>query len=205
MLEVKFNPNRLATRAEVFGFAGNITEKKINDLWSILDKHVLSLKNKNISSYNETSYSQITSEEESFFLEFVPYLYDMVTKIDKSDYVNMWQDDKQAIFSTIPKKINTPESYSYEQSIIMFIKEKGTWKVLSVGKPIWGITSITYIGGPRRTQAEADTTLMEMMMDSDQDGLSDNQETCTGASQYDSKCIKTETNKKDTDGDGLWD
>lgn len=89
MLEVKFNPNRLATRAEVFGFAGNITEKKINDLWPILDKHVLSLKNKNISSYNETSYSQVTPEEEANFLEFAPYLYDMVAKIDKSDYVNI--------------------------------------------------------------------------------------------------------------------
>lgn len=161
-----------------------VTEKidsgatEANDLWVIFDQVTLALKNKDISSYNKLSYTQVTKEEASQFSDFIPYLIDMMSKINKSDYVSKIQDDKQAIFSIKP--IETTNNYKIEQ--IMFIKQDGLWKLLT-------ISNKEFVG--------------KLTPDSDKDGLTDNEEICTA--NHDPKCVKTDPSKKDTDGDGWWD
>jgi hypothetical protein len=44
-----------------------------------------------------------------------------------------------------------------------------------------------------------------MIIDTDNDGLTDWNETCSGAGAYNPDCIETNPNNKDTDGDGWWD
>lgn len=151
---------------------------KNDDLWTIFDQVTLALKNKDIASYNKYSYKQVTPEEISDFTEFIPYLLDMNSKINKGDYVNKWQDDKQAVFS----KNITKTSSGYEIERIEFIKQSNSWKLITV-------SSLGFVGTPTP--------------DSDKDGLTDSEETCTA--NHDPSCVKTDPNKKDTNGDGWWD
>lgn len=185
----KENSNKIETKTGVVGkIDSKITTNNtlvvdpivspITDLWGIFDQVTLALKNKDVSSYNKFSYTQVTKEEASQFADFIPYLLDMMSKINKSDYTNKLQDDKQAIFSIKP--IETTDNYKIEQ--IMFIKQDGLWKLLTVSNK-------EFIG--------------TVTPDSDKDGLTDNEEICTA--NHDPKCVKTDPSKKDTDGDGWWD
>ena len=151
-------------------------------------------------SYNKYSYKQVTPEQNSQFIQFLPFLLDESSKINKSDYVNKWQDDKQAIYSTIPKKIDNTESYGYKQGIIMFINKDGFWKVLSMSpEKTWTISK----KGTNHTATQIEQELQAMMLDSDKDGLTDKEETCTA--DHDPACVKTDPNKRDTNGNGWWD
>jgi hypothetical protein len=185
-----------------------VTDSTVNattDLWSIFDQVTLALKNKDIVSYNKFSYRQVTPEESSQFSDFVPFLLEMSLGVNKGEYINKWQDDKQAIYSTPPKRDNKTDYYGYTQGFVKFIKKDGVWKLLSTGDSSWGVTAITTVDGTNRTQTEADITLKEMMLDSDKDGLSDMSEKCEGSKIGDKSCVKTDPNKRDTDGDDWWD
>lgn len=173
-----------------------------NDLWSVLDKNTLALKNKDVVAFNATSYIQVAPAEESQFSQLASFLYGEMIKINKSDYVNKWQDDKQAIFSTNPAKADNDNFYRYTQGSIMFIKKDGLWKLLSES-PAKGFSILK--GGTNKTSIQIEQDLQAMMLDSDKDGLTNEEETCTGTKQYDSKCIKTNPNKRDTKGNGWWD
>jgi len=176
------------------------------DLWPVFDKLLLALKNKDISAYNMYSYRAFDPGQESEFIQGAPIILEMLATINKSDYVNKWQDDKQAIYSTNLKQDNQTDSFGYKKGLIKFVKKDGIWKIIpSLGEQSWGVTAITTMDGPKRTQAEADKELSVMTLDTDKDGLTDNEETCSGAKQFDKQCVKTDPNKKDTNGDGWWD
>lgn len=173
-----------------------------NDLWTIYDKINLALKNKDSVLFNTYSYKQVTPDQKSQFDSIAPYLYTQSLSLDKNNYVNKWQDDKQAIYSTNPQKNDDAEVYGYKQGIIMFINENGSWKVL-LDSPERGWNVVKK--GTNETATQIEKELQAMMLDSDKDGLTDREETCTGAQQYDPKCIKTDPNKRDTNGNGWWD
>lgn len=147
------------------------------DLWTIFDKVTLALKNKDVDSYNMYSFKQVTMDEKAQFIQYVPVLLEVSTKVNKTEYVNKWQDDKQAIYSTAPQKTNT----GFGQMLIMFVKKDGAWKVLSI----------------------TDKVLVGTGVDFDKDGLSDGEETCTD--NHAPWCVKTDPKKRDTNGDGWWD
>lgn len=173
-----------------------------SDLWTIYDKMTLALKNKDIKSFNTVSYTQVAPDEASQFNQIAPFLHDQNLKTVKSNYINKWQDEKQAIYSTNPQKDDNTEAYRYKQGIVMFINKDGSWKVLSSSSEIgWNVLK----KGTNNTAAQIEKELQAMLLDSDKDGLTDQDEICGGAKQYDTKCIKTDPNKRDTDGNGWWD
>ena len=57
--------------------------------------------------------------------------------------------------------------------------------------------------GSVKTATEIETEIKKFSLDSDQDGLTDEDETCI--SKRFSECVKTDPNKRDTNGDGWWD
>ncbi|MEI6553043.1 MAG: hypothetical protein WCO09_00575 [bacterium] len=180
--------------------AGDQTEKV--DLWGIFDKSVLAVKNKDIKSYNKYSYTQVTPDQESQFLQYASFLLDITKKINKSDYVNKWQDGKQAIFTTLPQKTDDDSQYGYKQGMIMFINKDGLWKILSISPDrAWAISK----SGTNHTATQIEQELQAMMLDSDKDGLTNEEELCLGAKKGDPTCVKTNPNKRDTNGDGWWD
>ncbi|MEK7167694.1 MAG: hypothetical protein AAB791_01700, partial [Patescibacteria group bacterium] len=154
-----------------------------SDLWSLFDRFNEALKNQDIAAINDISYKEIPPEMASQFGEFATYFYNENIKLNKADFVNIWQDDKQAIFSTNP--IKDAKSGNYEQKRVSFVKSDGLWKLLTVGSKVGGLVFMT--------------------PDSDKDGLSDQEETCSGASQYDPNCVKTDPNNRDTNNNGWWD
>ncbi len=93
------------------------------DLWAIFDKQTLALKNKDLAGYKAVSYTQVPAGQESQFIQFAPNLADMNSKINKSSYINKWQDDKQAIYSTNLQQDNQTDYYGYKKGMIMFINK----------------------------------------------------------------------------------
>ncbi len=194
-----------SSKIETMNNLENNIKSNTTDLWSIIDKETLALKNKDIESIKKLYYTQPTVEESSQLKQQIPYLLEQNTKMNKSDYVDIWQDEKQAIYSTGLLKENNQESYGYKKGIIMFVNDKGGWKILSKNEQIWSVPSIITAGGAKITQAEADKSLKEMVIDKDKDGLTDNEETCSGNFKNTKDCKKTDPNKRDTSGDGWWD
>jgi len=173
-----------------------------DDLWSVFDKVKEALKNKDATAYNVVSYTQVTPAQIAQFAQMATFLYDETVKINKADFVNKWQDDKQAIYSTNPVKIDDATSYGYNQKQITFVKISGSWKVLMISpEKNWGVSK----SGTNKTASQVEVDLQAMMIDSDKDGLTNEEEICAGADQYNSQCVKTDPNKRDTNGNGWWD
>ena len=179
------------------------TTGTVTDPWTALNKLNTALKNSDIAGYNSISYKSVPSSMAAQFSKMAPFLYSQSSNLNETDFINKWQDDKQAIYSTAPKKDDTVDSYGYTQSLVFFIKgQDGSWKVLSVNpQKGWSVSK----KGTNETAAQVEQDLQKMMLDSDRDGITDMDETCGGAQQYNSKCVKTDPNKRDTNGNGLWD
>ena len=205
----KLGPFKLASSTSVVVNDNSIATTSVatttEDLWAVFDKETLALKNNDLAEFNKYSYKQVPAQAASQFSQFAPMMYQQNAKVNKNDYVNKWQDEKQAIYSTNPQKNNTTDSYGYNVGVVTFVKTNGSWEVLSSGVGYFGETAITAVGEPNRTQAQADKDLQAMMLDSDKDGLTDQEELCLGASQYDKTCVKTDPNNKDSNGNGWWD
>jgi hypothetical protein len=173
-----------------------------DNLWTVFDSLNEALKNKDVAAFNAVSYVQVPASQVEQFSQMASFLYAQDQKINKADFINKWQDDKQAIYFTNPIKADDSTSYSYTQAQISFVKDSGVWKVLMVSPSIsWGVAK----SGTSETASQVEKTLQAMIIDTDKDGLTDEDETCSGGSKYDSRCVKTDPNKRDTNGNGLWD
>jgi len=172
-----------------------------DELWSTFDKVTLALKNEDVASYNLYSYEPIPKDQEPQFTMFASFMYEAYSKINKADFVNKWEDDKQTIYLTNPIRQDDVNFYSYRKAGVMFIKHDGLWKVLNITNKGTSHTK----KNTNSTVAQIDLNLQAMMLDTDKDGLTDMNETCSGTSQGDKSCVKTDPNKRDTDGDGWWD
>ena len=137
----------------------------------------------------------MTSTDE--FSTYAPFFYGELAKLNKTDFVNVWRDDKQAILSTNPIRTDTADNYSYDKKQIFFIKDISLWKVMNLDISAGSI--------PKSWGAEGEKELQSMPIDSDKDGVADRVETCSGAEQYNSRCVKTDPNNRDTNGNGWWD
>ena len=169
------------------------------DLWSVFDKFNEAIRNKDIAAYNAISYKQVPPAEYEDFKEAAPIMYEITNEVDKDEYINKWQDNKQAIYSTNLRKKGDDQNYIYDQSFLMIINDNGNWKMLTEG-PL----NLTYHAtGKYNNSAEREDNLQKMALDSDKDGLSYQDETCSGL--FTASCIKTDPNNKDSDGDGWWD
>jgi hypothetical protein len=102
-------------------------------------------------------------------------LYSVGSGLKKSDFVNIERDEKQSRIYTNPNAGNSI-------SEVYFVKKNSKFLVLSI-------------------------VMRDANLDSDKDGRADEDETCTGNIyiHFPDKCIQTDPNKKDSDGDGWWD
>jgi len=153
-------------------------------LWSVFDQYNNKLKKADYNDYvaSEPPSSDLMSPTQ--FAQLSAFTYNENMKLNKTDFVNKWQDDKQAIFSTNPTRAEIANSSRYTQIKISFINKNGTWEILS----------INHSGSDQAT-----------VLDSDKDGLTNDDETCSKAKAYDPNCVKTDPNKRDTNGNGWWD
>ncbi len=126
------------------------------------------------------------------------YSYGSVLK--KEEFKNVWYDEKQIIISTDFWTENSAEmgAYGRFRAIIFFVKDQsGNWKMLSFS-PFKGSITTT-----KEFKEDAENQAMVRSEDSDLDGISDFEEKCLDKNK--ANCTKTDPNKRDSDGDGLWD
>ncbi|MDQ5893237.1 MAG: hypothetical protein QG640_248 [Patescibacteria group bacterium] len=171
------------------------------DLWVVYDKMTDAVKNVDVDAYNKVVYEPIPAEEVSMFKQSASMFYPML-QIKKEDYVNKWQDAKQAIYSTELKELNNSTTYGYSLSSVSFINDKGAWKVLSESSMNSMSTPKNAVG---KTGAQIQAELREAMADTDEDGVTDQKELCAGSQASNKNCKKTDPKKRDTNGDGIWD
>ncbi|MDO8668968.1 MAG: hypothetical protein Q7K65_01605, partial [Candidatus Buchananbacteria bacterium] len=186
------------------GFEGDYTKDgKLNvddhDLWSIISQLAEALKNHDLSLYNYVADDQFLSEDFNQFIEYANWFYSEVIKLKESDFSIHLQDwKKQAVYATDWVRTETADNNGYERKLVVFIKDNGLWKISS-------ITVMQSVGVLKSSGASGESELQSMIIDSDKDGVTDWEETCSGANAYNPKCVKTDPNKLDTDGDGWWD
>ena len=180
-----------------------------DEAWKIFDQYVLALQSVsqggNLNTLNKVVYKAQPScptGSENQCKQMGSFLYESVKNFDKIGYVNIFADERQIILSTELKRNdqNAPKiSYiGYERGYLFFAKDQsGVLKLVSVNPSReWNVT---------KTATDPEQTLNKMVKDSDNDGITDQEETCTGASEFNKKCVKTDPQNKDSDGDGLWD
>lgn len=129
--------------------------------------------------------------------------YSFGKDMKEKDFVVIWSDSKQIILSTDFKRqeIGTTTA-TYTRGVIYFTRDsKDNIKVLTFN-PEDGIA----INRDKIAPDQLEARLINMTIDSDQDGLPDTVETCAGFA-VEANCPNkiTNPNKRDTNGDGWWD
>jgi hypothetical protein len=117
------------------------------------------------------------------------------------DFTTVWSDDKQIVMLSDPVPRTQMEddrvSMTYSRVTLYFARNlAGKIKVLPTQKRTWSTV------GTAGSEQELEEKLQEMMRDSDQDGLTDEDEMCE---LLDPSCSPTDAQSRDTDGDGYWD
>ncbi len=120
----------------------------------------------------------------------VDALYGSASQLKEGDFANVWADDKQLILSTEPVLMPKAGAVDASRSYLYFVYDpQGRILFLQMAIKTWNGTT--------------EDDVRQMMVDSDQDGLTDSDETCLH--QPADLCTKTDPMKRDTDGDGYWD
>ncbi len=172
--------------------------------WEVFQKYITFAKNHDLEGIKTLSY-QISEtckdknlEKQCFAL--MDNVYQIGSNLKESNYVNKWSDGKQIIISTNPVKKTEGDNVGYQQGFIIFTKDNsGNLKLLGLD-PYKSV----YLSKKDFSATELETRLKAMLADSDKDGLYDEEENCSGI-YSNPKCIKTNPNKRDSDGDGWWD
>lgn len=115
---------------------------------------------------------------------------------DKSVFVNNVSDDKQIILYTNLKPNNSSTSLGFDKKLLFFVKDdSGSLKLAQVLSKNFAVV---------KSSQDAEIKLNAMVIDSDTDGLTDQEET-TVCQKTNTTCVNTDPNKMDTDGNGFWD
>jgi len=135
-------------------------------------------------------------------------VYNFGYSFKKSDFIYEWSDKKQIILSTDWAVSGEADYSARMRSIIFFIVDGSTIKVLSF-KPAQGTIVSKFDkkeGEPevKLSEAEVQRRLVEFTEDKDKDGIEDFVEQCLGSSNT-KDCVKTDPTKRDSDRDGWWD
>lgn len=175
--------------------------------WTVFENYLNFAKNQDIAGIKSLSHqlslacSDATAIDDCSILVENAYFFGKDMK--EKDFVNIWSDSKQIILSTNFKRqeIGTTTA-TYTRGIIYFTKDlKNNIKLLTFN-PEDGIA----INRSKIAPDQLESRLINMTIDSDQDGLPDTVETCAGFA-VEANCPNkiTNPNKRDTNGDGWWD
>jgi len=165
------------------------TIEKESKTWDIYQSVLAAIKSRDIEKANSLAYEKINLDDckkmgmpEEQCWAMIEAFATTIGNLKEADFTKISEDKNQIIMSTEPLTRTDTEGYSI--SSLYFIKDvNGKILLLRMNKK-------DEVG---------------LFKDTDGDNLTDEEENCTGVSQYDPKCIKTNPNLKDTDDDGWWD
>ncbi|TAL48767.1 hypothetical protein EPN83_03130 [Patescibacteria group bacterium] len=173
--------------------------------WQTLQEYLTRARAHDIAGLKELSYQQSAACADPEKKEACFGLMDDVVELGKlmkeNDYVHVWEDGKQIILATAPVRNDSGGSPAVFRGFIYFVKGPSNVLKILYFDPAQGWF---YTGG----QTDPDFVnrrLNSMVLDTDQDGLTDEQELCTGSYLNESDCTHTDQAVRDTDGDGWWD
>jgi hypothetical protein len=174
--------------------------------WNIFQKYLSYNKDANLNSVKSVVYKVAevcnTVEPTQECKDRMASAYSYGSVFDKNKFTNIWSDEKQIIISTDfwTEEIKELKQYGRFRSIIFFVKDNdGNWKMLSFS-PFQG----KVMDGNNLNPEELKEKAILYTKDNDKDGIADYDEECSDRPE-DSKCIKTDSTKRDSDGDGFWD
>ncbi|MBF0387984.1 MAG: hypothetical protein HQL20_09055 [Candidatus Omnitrophica bacterium] len=173
----------------------------IDTEWGVFEQFLGALKGHDVQKATALSYNPLPCSPEECGPIF-DMIYSVYRDYKKTDFIDAVKDSKQCIISTREVLSDGDEERSYtKNSIVFIVNPQGAWVLLTAEPRVWGHTK----KATNLPTEEIEKALRIMMQDSDADGKTDNEETCQGAQEYNSSCVKTDASLKDTDGDGWWD
>lgn len=178
----------------------------LNDPWAIIDKIKDYSKNRNKAGFDSLVYDpekmscDNKKECESMFKFLDVMLFD---SLNKNDYVDRWEDNKQMILVSKLMPIDNADEKSGSINHLFFAKDdKGNLKFIGYDSSGLGFSR----KGTNRSDSVLEADIQAAIADVDKDGLSDQKEKCENYfNEYIKDCKVTDPAKRDTDGDGWWD
>lgn len=179
----------------------------LDNAWKVFQEFLLKAQAKDIDGVRLLTYKQSEAcadlEREEECLARMDTVYELGKDLRKQDFIHIWEDKSQIILSTDFQREESPELVGFVRGFIYLVRDDftGSIKILTFN-PAKG-----WFHSPRETDTPEfiEEKLQAMILDSDQDGLTDQQETCTGIYFEDPECTNTDPFKKDTNGNGWWD
>lgn len=178
----------------------------IHKAWQIFSLYLSLLKGHDIAGIKDISHQQSATcqdknmEKECFVI--IDSVYNATVGLKREPFVNVVEDGKQMIVYTNPfrDELGTT-TVGLLRSYMFFTKNSsGELKVLSLNPGMGNYRPIL----ASSTAEQTFRVLEKSIVDSDKDGIMDNEELCIGA--YESpECVKTDPNNRDSNGDGWWD
>ncbi len=172
--------------------------------WKVFEAYLKATKDKDIETVKKLSY-QVSSDcldqtkvKECQDRMNTAFNYGKQFKYENMKYISY--DEKQIILAGDYFESLEGESPSFARGVLYFIREGSTVKFLSLN-PFFGAIII-------REEGEATTTVRDRLLnateDTDVDYALDVFEKCIGIGALPG-CVKTDSTKRDTNGDGFWD
>jgi len=183
-----------------------VTKPNLDDpAWKTLTEYLAGLKAHDTEAVKKLSYQQsdtcMDKAKQADCFKLMDSAYQIGSQLKQESYVNRAEDAKQLILTTnIEKDSMGTTTVGLVRGQVVFTKTlTGQYKILSfdLGKGLYRTSTSTPV-------EEIYKNLESAVMDSDKDGLFDEEEQCIGDFAYPG-CIKTDPKKNDTDGDGWWD
>lgn len=193
--QIKIEPNTLEQNLSP---SSNLKE----DAWAVFSEYLEYNKNLDIEGVKNSVYKIASVCNDPKTLSdcegrmSAAYQYGSIFK--KENFTNVWGDQKQVILSTDFKVEEDDASIARTRSIIFFVRDENKSLKLLSFSPSKGAV----LAKASSTKEEILSKLNTYTLDSDQDGISNYDEQCISMP---TSCVKTDPQKRDTDGDGLWD
>lgn len=173
--------------------------------WNTLTTYLAKLRAHDIEGIKNLSYQQSDackdSAKQADCFKLMDSAYLIGSKLVQESYVNRAEDAKQLILTTkIEKDAMGSTTVGLVRGQVVFTKTAlGEYKILSfdLGKGLYRTSTTTSV-------EEIYKNLESAVIDTDKDGMFDDEEKCLGDFAYPG-CKETDPKKNDTDGDGWWD
>jgi hypothetical protein len=175
----------------------------VEEAWTTFEEYLSAAESKDLEALKKVSYqlsptckdAQKRAECETLMLSVASF----GREINRENIGLLGRDKKQTILVSPYYKNEESESPSMIRTIIFLARDEERLKLLSFN-PFQGSFMLRLDQATSTVSAKLD----DMTRDSDNDGLADMDERCEDANGP-SDCVKSNPNKRDTDGDGWWD
>ena len=181
-------------------------ESERDTAWTLFQKYLTAAKNHDLATVKALSYQvspdclDATKTTECNARMDTAYFYG--SAIDESSLTHTVGDDKQLILVGDYKEKIDNQAITLTRGIVYFTKQNGNIKFLSLS-PFDGFFKLIDASSTEATST-TEASLKALTKDTDGDTAPDAVETCTDPGAP-ADCVKTDPNKKDSNGNGWWD